>query len=52
MEPIIHPYQRPLNHPKYKKDTDLDAHVWVFKVVVKANKETINEKIVKFSSKS
>ncbi len=34
-----------MNHPKYKKNFDLDAHVRVFKVAMKANGEMIDEEI-------
>jgi hypothetical protein len=37
--------KRPLNYLEYKKDSYLDAHVQVFKAIIKANNETINEEI-------
>ncbi len=40
------PYCRPLNYPKYMKDSNLDAHVKVFKATIKANGETEDAKIV------
>ncbi len=39
------PFKRPLNHPKYKKNIDSNAHVQVFKVATKANGEMIDEEI-------
>ncbi len=33
------PYHWPFNYPKYVKDSDLDIHVRMFKVVIKANIE-------------
>jgi hypothetical protein len=48
MQPVVpyfKPYKKPLNYPKYKKDSYLDAHVWVFKAIIKANGETIDEEI-------
>ncbi len=33
-------------YPHYVKDIDLDAHVWVFKVVIKSNGEIEDENIV------
>ncbi len=34
------PYCWPFNYPKYVKDSDLDAHVKVFKATIKTNGET------------
>ncbi len=39
-----------LSHPKgghrrYKKDSDLDVHVWIFKAIIQTNDETIDEVI-------
>jgi hypothetical protein len=34
---------RPLNYPKYMKDYDPNVHVRVFKAIIKANNETIDE---------
>jgi hypothetical protein len=34
-----------LNYPKYKKNSDMDVHVWVFKVVIKTNSAIIDEEI-------
>jgi hypothetical protein len=44
--PYYRPFKRPVNHLKYIKNFDLDAHVQVFKVAIKANGETIDEEIV------
>jgi hypothetical protein len=43
-------YRRPFNYPKYVKDSDLDAHVRVFKVAIKENKEIDDAKIVNLFS--
>ncbi len=47
MQPIV-PYsrlfKRPLNYPEYKKNSNPDVHVQVFKAVIKVNGETIDEK--------
>jgi hypothetical protein len=32
-------YCQPLNYPRYVKDFDLDAHVKIFKVTIRANNE-------------
>jgi hypothetical protein len=40
------PFKRPLNYLKYKKNFDPDAHVWVFKTIIKFNSERINEQII------
>ncbi len=48
VQPIIpysRPFRRPLNYPKYKKNSKLDVHVQVFKADIKANNETVDEKI-------
>jgi hypothetical protein len=37
--PPNRPYHWPLNYFEYVKDFDLDAHVKVFKVTIKANSE-------------
>jgi hypothetical protein len=37
--------KRPLNYLEYKKDYDLDAHVQVFKAIIKINNETVDEEI-------
>jgi hypothetical protein len=34
-----------LKYLEYKKNNNLDAHVWVFKAAIKVNGETIDEKI-------
>jgi hypothetical protein len=44
------PYRQPLNCPKYVRDFDTNAHVRVFKVVIKENGETNDEKIVNLFS--
>jgi hypothetical protein len=36
--PPNRPYCWPFNYHEYVKDSDLDAHVRVFKVAIKANK--------------
>jgi hypothetical protein len=36
---------RPLNYPKYKNFSP-DAHVQIFKVVIKANNEIVNEEVI------
>jgi hypothetical protein len=48
--PLSRPYRRPLNYLKYVKDSDLDAHVEVFKVTIRANSETNDAKIVNLFS--
>jgi len=40
------PYRLVLKYPYYKKDADVDAHVRVFNVDVKANGETSKEYII------
>jgi hypothetical protein len=40
------PYCWPLNYLEYVKDSNLDAHVRVFKVAIKANGETDDVEIV------
>ncbi len=44
------PYHRPFNYPKYVKDFDLDAHVRMFKVVIKANSEIDDAEIINLFS--
>jgi hypothetical protein len=49
MQPIVpyfRPFRRPLNHPKYKKDSNSDAHVQALKSAIKINNETIYEEII------
>jgi hypothetical protein len=48
--PPNRPYHRPLNYPRYVKDSDLDAHVKVFKVAIKANTETNDVEIINILS--
>jgi hypothetical protein len=36
---------RPLKYHEYKKDSDMDVHVKVFKVTIEINSEMINEEI-------
>jgi hypothetical protein len=36
-----------LNYLEYKKNSNLDAHVGVFKTIIKVNDEPINEEITK-----
>jgi hypothetical protein len=33
------PYCQSFNYPEYVKDSDLDAHVKIFKVAIKGNSE-------------
>ncbi len=40
----------PLNYPKYVKDSKPDAHIRIFKVVIKANSETNDAKIINLFS--
>ncbi len=40
------PYHRPLNYPKYVKDSDPNALVRMFKVAIKTNSETNDAKII------
>jgi hypothetical protein len=44
------PYHRPLNYPKYVKNSNPDAHVKFFKATIKANGEIENVKIVNMFS--
>jgi hypothetical protein len=44
--PPSRPHHRPLNYPKYVKDSDLNVHVRIFKVAIRANNETYGGKIV------
>jgi hypothetical protein len=44
------PYHRPLNYPKYVKNSNLDAHVKFFKATIKTNGEIENVKIVNIFS--
>jgi hypothetical protein len=44
--PYFTPFRRPLNYHKHIKNFGLDAHVRVFKVVIKTNNETVDEKII------
>ncbi len=37
---------RPLNYHEYKKDFDPNAHVWIFKITIKANGEIEDDKIM------
>jgi hypothetical protein len=48
MQLVIHSkaFRRPLNYPEYKKNFNLDAHVQVFKAVIKGNSEIVDEEIV------
>lgn len=44
--PYFRPFKRPLNYLEYKKNFDLNVHVWVIKVVIKVNNgETVDDKI-------
>jgi hypothetical protein len=43
-------YCRPLNFPKYVKNSDPNVHVKVFKVAIKANGETKDAEIVNLLS--
>ncbi len=48
--PPNRPYHRPINYPKYVKDSNPDAHVKVFKTAIKANSETHDVKIINLFS--
>jgi hypothetical protein len=48
--PPNRPYHWPLNYPKYVKGSDLDVHVKVFKVTIRANSETNDAKIINLFS--
>ncbi len=48
--PPNRPYHWPLNYLEYVKDSNLDAHVKVFKVDIRANGETKDEKIANLFS--
>jgi hypothetical protein len=43
-------YHWPLNYPEHVKDSNLDAHVRVFKVGIKANNKTNDVEIVNLFS--
>jgi len=48
MQPVVpytRPFKKPHNYLEYKKDSDSDVHVQVFKVTIKVNGETIDEEI-------
>jgi len=40
------PYHRPFNYPEYVNNFNLDAHVRVFKAIIKTNGETEDVKYV------
>jgi hypothetical protein len=44
--PLNKPYRQPLNYPKYVKDVDPNAHVKMFEIVIRANGETNDAKIL------
>jgi hypothetical protein len=44
--PLNRPYRRPFKDSKYVKDSNLDAHVKVFKAIIKANSEIDDAKII------
>jgi hypothetical protein len=48
--PPNRPYCWPLNYPKYVKDSNPDAHVKMFKVVIKANSEIDDAEIINLFS--
>jgi hypothetical protein len=48
--PYYRPCKRPLNYIQYKKDSNPNAHLQIFKVVVKANDEMINKEIIHLSN--
>jgi hypothetical protein len=48
--PPSRPYHQPFNFLQYFKDFDPDAHVRVFKAVIKANSETDDAKIINLFS--
>jgi hypothetical protein len=43
--PYSKPFRRPLNYFEYKNDSNPDAHVRVFKVIIKTNDEIVDEEI-------
>lgn len=43
--PYYKPYNRPFKYLEYKKDFNLDAHVWIFKTIFKINGEMVDEEI-------
>jgi hypothetical protein len=43
--PYFRPLKRPLNYLEYKKDSNTNVHIEVFKSTIKANGEMINEEI-------
>ncbi len=47
MQYLILIFSRDLNYFEYKKNSNLDAHVGVFKAIIKVNDEPINEEITK-----
>jgi hypothetical protein len=48
--PPNRPYCQPFNYLEYVEDSNLDVHVRVFKVAIKANNETNDAKIVNLFS--
>jgi hypothetical protein len=47
MQPVVlysKPFRRPLNYLEYEKNFDWNAHVQVFKVVIKANNQIVDIK--------
>ncbi len=43
--PYSKPFRKPLKYHSYKKNNNLNVHVWIFKVAIKVNGETIDKKI-------
>jgi hypothetical protein len=43
--PYSRPFRRPLNYLEYKKDSNPNVHVQIFKVVIKTTDELVNEEI-------
>jgi hypothetical protein len=48
--PLNRPYHQPFNYLEYVKDSNLDVHGKVFKVVIRSNIETNDAKIVSYFS--
>jgi uncharacterized protein YdhG (YjbR/CyaY superfamily) len=44
--PNSKPFRKPLNYDEYKKNSNLDVHVQVFKVAIKVNDEMVDDKII------
>jgi hypothetical protein len=48
--PPNRPYRQPLNYHEYVKDSDPNAHVRIFKIVIRANNEIDDVEIVNIFS--